>query len=128
MPDYDRAHDADALQGLMNERGLARRRGVGVSTRPVAPTMPRTVDQDNAIVRRKPIAERKLHVQKVRGGTVQQHNRRRIRGAKLQNMQPTPRDLYKVAGRCVGTFDAANANLGEHGKRPESDDYDCEGG
>ena len=102
--------DPDPLQRLVDQRRLTGRRSIGAAARPVAPAVARPIDQDDAIARGEPVAERDAHVVEIAAGAVQQHDRRRAGGAKLQQMQPAAGHLDKAPGRRMGALDAANAD------------------
>ena len=69
MRDHDRTGDADPRQRLVDELGLARRRGVGAAAGPVAPPVAGTVNQDDTIVRSQPIADGEAHLTEIVAGS-----------------------------------------------------------
>src|SRR3954468_7885715 len=124
MPDHNGARDADLLQRLVDQGGLACRRAAGGAVRPIAPTVPRPIDQDDAMARGQPVAERQPHVLKIAAGAVQQHDWRRVWRAKFQQMQPAAGDLDKASLWRMGALDAANAELGQERERAEDSGCD----
>ena len=122
MPDHNGARDADPLQRLVDQRGLACRRAIGRAVRPTAPTVPRPVDQDDAIARGQPVAERQPHILEIAAGAVQQHDRRRVNGAKLQQMQPAAGDLDKASLWRMGALDVFRRALEINPHLPKIDE------
>ena len=62
MAEQHKTLDANALEGLRDQRRLTRRRSIGGAARAIAPAVPRAIHQDDAAVHRKPVAEGKAHV------------------------------------------------------------------
>ena len=127
MGDQDRAAGADARKRLMDEFRLACGRSVGAAAGPVAPAVAGTVDEDHAIVRRQPIGERQAHVLKIGARPVQQHDRRCIGRAKLDQVKAATLDLDETARRRMGPLDPLDSNRGESGERAEKRGHDRTG-
>ncbi len=67
------------------------------------------VDQDDAAVRRQPVAEGEAQVLEIAARAMHKHDREpvaRRRGAKLQHMQLAALDLDEAPGSRMGSFDA----------------------
>ena len=76
MTDDDRALDAEPIQHAAQHGGLIGRRIAAAASAP-APAKTGTVDQDDAVARRQPLAERKPHVFEIAAGAVNEDERRR---------------------------------------------------
>jgi len=92
--------DADPVEGLHDQRGLACWRCIRCPARPVAPAVTGTIYQDNAAVQGKVIAEGMTQVLEIAACAVHEDDRQLFldaRRAKLLHMQPSARDLDKPA-------------------------------
>jgi len=111
MPDDDRARDAERVERLRDQRGLPQRRGILVAAEPRAPAMPRTIDQDHAMIAREPLAQSQPHVVEIAARAVQQHDRHAdILRDKLENVQAPAVDLHQAAGRRMLPLDQERAD------------------
>src|SRR4029434_9864866 len=75
MHDDDRARDAELAKRLIDHPRLDLRRRI-LPSRPRAPAMAGTIDQDDAMVVGEEVAERTAHCLEIRACAVQHHDRR----------------------------------------------------
>jgi hypothetical protein len=84
--------------------------------------VPRPVDQDDAVLRRQPLAQRQPGVAEIAAGAMQQQHRRSVRGAEFQHMQAAAVDVDKAAGRRIAALDQPRAGKGHRRKRDHDHD------
>jgi hypothetical protein len=115
-----------SVERLRDQRGLPRRKGILVAAEPRAPAMPRTIDQDHAMIAREPLAQSQPHVLEIAARAVQQHDRdTTVLRAKFKNVQAPTVDLHRAAGRRMLPLDQERADSRRERQQPD-DERDAE--
>src|ERR1700728_5143889 len=78
MTDQHGALDRKSVQQFAQDRRLVGRRST-LPRRPLAPALARPIDENDALPRRKRLAERKPHVFEIAAGAMQENDRRLVR-------------------------------------------------
>jgi hypothetical protein len=104
----------------MRELRLPAWRSIHAAARPIAPTVPWSIDQDDAKACGQTIAERQSHIFEIRTRTVQQDDGRGVCRAKLEHMQPASLNRDESPGWRMRCFDRVDARRGDQGESSES--------
>ena len=106
-----------ACERLVDERRLAGGRSVIAAIRPVAPAVTRPIDQNDAVARRQPVAERQPDIAEIAAGAMQQNDGRGVGAAAFDDVQTAAVDGDKSSGRRIGALDQACADKTHNGQR-----------
>jgi hypothetical protein len=113
MTDHDRLGYAQSVENLRDEGCLIGRRCVGIAAEPFAPSVSGAIDEDNAPIGGKLLAERKPHVLEIAACAVQQQHGRPDRWSARREVgyvQATSIDRDHTTGGRVSALNASDTN------------------